>query len=92
MCENHDAGEIASILAGLYFGAERYSDALGLLEEQLRSKPTDVSTLFTLSECYLKMGHEGSAIIGYRRVLELSPGFEPAQKRLTELAAAPAAV
>jgi hypothetical protein len=31
------------------------------------------------------MGHEDSARIGYNRVLELKPDFEPAKKRLSQL-------
>jgi hypothetical protein len=43
--------------------------------------------MFQLAECYLLMGHTDSAILGYRRVLQLDPRFSKADDRLAALSA-----
>lgn len=87
-----EAVEITNMLADIHFRCGRYSEALGFLEKHLIVKPDDTAALFMLSECYLHMGHQESAVIGYRRILKLDPGFAPAEGRLSELFAATAAV
>lgn len=68
-----------------------FISAISLYEKALAANPLDPLTLFSLSECYLHMGHTDSALLGYQRVLDLDPDFEPAKRRLAEPAASPVA-
>ena len=82
---NPEDPEIVSIMADLCLKVGDFKAAMPLYENSLRRTPTDYSAIFNLSECYLNLGHEDSARIGYNRVLELNSDFEPAQKRLAQL-------
>lgn len=82
-----DDVEIYSIMAELYCKTSDFAAALPLYEKSLQVNSTDYTAVFNLSECYLNLGHEESAKLGYYRVLELKPDFEPAQKRITQLEA-----
>jgi len=77
--------EIARVLAELYAKMEDYPAALSHYEQFLSRRPADHGALFGISECYLHMGHRDSASLGYRRVLEIEPDFEPARARLQSL-------
>ncbi|MFH1374434.1 MAG: tetratricopeptide repeat protein [bacterium] len=81
-----DQHDICHVIGDIYVNLGNHSRAISFYERFLQSNPHDTLVLFRLSECYLNMGHRDSAIIGYRRVLQLDAGFEPAQKRLAELA------
>ncbi|HEX2897057.1 MAG TPA: tetratricopeptide repeat protein, partial [candidate division Zixibacteria bacterium] len=85
LSEKSEDLEINSILADLCLKVGDFKTAMPLYEKTLRANPTDYNAIFNLSECYLNMGHEDSARIGYHRVLELNADFEPAKKRLTQL-------
>ena len=82
---NQEDPEVNSIMADLCIKVGDFKTAMPLYEKTLRTNPRDYQAIFNLSECYLNMGHEDSARIGYNRVLELKPDYEPAQKRLTQL-------
>ncbi|MGH8015906.1 MAG: tetratricopeptide repeat protein, partial [Candidatus Zixiibacteriota bacterium] len=77
--------EIISITADLCMKTGDFKVAMPLYEKSLRTNPRDYHAIFYLSECYLNMGHQDSARIGYNRVLELNADFEPAKKRLAQL-------
>lgn len=77
--------EIARVLAELHAKIGDYEAALSHYEQFLSRCPSDPGALFGLSECYLHMGHSDSASLGYRRVLQLKPDFEPARARLQTL-------
>jgi len=77
--------EIARVLAELHSKTGDYQEALSHYEQFLSRCPADHKALFGLSECYLHMGHSDSASLGYRRVLEIEPNFEPARARLQSL-------
>jgi cytochrome c-type biogenesis protein CcmH/NrfG len=51
----------------------------------LQKYPSDVAALSRLSDCYLQLGHTDSALLGYRRVLQIDPAYTPAQQRLEKL-------
>ena len=81
-----DQHDICHIIGDIYIKLGDHGRAISFYERFLQSNPHDTLVLFQLSECYLNMGHRDSAILGYQRVLQLDKNFEPAQKRLTELA------
>jgi tetratricopeptide (TPR) repeat protein len=83
-----DQSEIVHIIGDLHRQGGRFEQALAYYERYLVSHPADLLALFHLSECYLNMGHTDSAIMGYRRIIQLDPGFKPAQERLAALAQA----
>lgn len=85
LSEKPEDSEISSLMADLCLKVGDFKTAMPLYEKTLRANPTDYNAIFNLSECYLNMGHEDSARIGYNRVLELNADFEPAKKRLTQL-------
>lgn len=78
--------EVCQILGDLYSKLGEYNSALPYYEKYMQAVPLDAQALHHLSECYLHMGHRDSAILGYQRVLQLDSCFEPAQRRLAELA------
>ncbi len=71
-----------TILADTYKNDKKYEKALQIYEVLLHVEPNNERLLFSLSECYLIMGHEDSAIIGFERVLALAPGHKFAQEQL----------
>ncbi len=77
--------ELYHVIGDLQVASGRHLDALNSYEKYLQKYPTDVTALCRLSDCYLALGHEDSAILGYRRVLELDPSFAPAEKRLADI-------
>jgi len=79
--------EIVGIVADLYSKSGDFATALPLYEKTLKVNPRDCIALFNLAECYLNMGHEDSARMGYTRVLQIDSEFEPAKKRLEQLQA-----
>ncbi|MEW5993344.1 MAG: tetratricopeptide repeat protein, partial [Candidatus Zixiibacteriota bacterium] len=81
-----DEPEIWPLLGDLYARLGRFHDAISYYEKYLRQTPESVEALFSLSECYLSLGHTDSALLGYRRAVRLDSSFEPARKRLAELA------
>jgi tetratricopeptide (TPR) repeat protein len=85
--EDPSQTELYHVIADLWLSAENYPQALSNYECYLQKYPSDVIALFRLSDCYLHLGHKDSAILGYRRALQLDPGFAPAQRRLAELTA-----
>ena len=56
--------------------------ALQLYEILLNIEPNNERLLLTISDCYLLMGHEDSAVVGFERVLSLVPGHKFAQEQL----------
>jgi len=79
-----DAG-VALLIADHCRGTGDYARALQYYEKALTVTPTIVDALFGLSECHLNTGHKDSALMGYRRVLDLQPDFERAAQRLALL-------
>ena len=77
--------DISHLAGDLCVQTGNYEGAVGHYERILRVRSDDTLALFRLSEAYLHMGHRDSAILGYRRVLELEEDFQPARKRLAEL-------
>jgi Tfp pilus assembly protein PilF len=80
-----DDHEIICLMADLLAQAGQTQEALGEYEQYLIKNPNSVPALFGLSECYFRLGHADSAIVGYRRAAAMNPDFAPAQKRLAEL-------
>ncbi len=80
-----DETSIQQIIGDIHCKLAQFEQALPFYEASLRSNPHDVQTLFSLSECYLHMGHTDSALMGYRRAVQIDPDFEPANRRLAEL-------
>ncbi len=78
--------EIVHLVGDLYARLGQDRAAIPFYEKCLQVNPKDRLALFSLSECYLRLGHRDSALVGYRRVLDLDRDFEPASRRLTELA------
>ena len=76
---------VLSILGELCYHTNDYQTALSYLEQYLRHQPTDYRALMLLSDCYLNMGHQDSALVGYQKVLQLEPGYQPASDRIIEL-------
>lgn len=77
--------QIINIISQICMEIGLHKEAVSGFEDILRKHPSDVQTVFNLSECYLIMGHRDSAIIGYKRVIELDPAFAPAIDRLSQI-------
>ncbi len=76
------------LLGDLYFAEGQCKQALEKYEKCLSGSPGDALGIYKLAECYRVMGHKDSAIMGYRRVLEIDPEFKPAQEKLSEIISA----
>jgi tetratricopeptide (TPR) repeat protein len=72
------------ILGDLHTRTGNFESAIVYFERCLKENSSDPVTLFGLSDCYLHMGHRDSAILGYRRILDLDPNFAPARQRLEQ--------
>lgn len=77
--------DIYQILGDLFSAARDFGQALPLYERVLAIQPGDSLALFRVAECYLAMGHADAARLGFARVLERDPHFEPARERLARL-------
>ncbi|MDH3892635.1 MAG: tetratricopeptide repeat protein [candidate division Zixibacteria bacterium] len=84
--EREDMGAVC-LLGDIYFELGRHQMALERYEKFLTACPHDVLGVYKLSECYRVMGHGDSAVLGFRRALELDPEFTPAREKLTSLTA-----
>jgi len=80
-----DQYEILILLGDLYQNLNESVKAMNYYERYLKIYPSEISPLFSLSNCYLTMGHRDSAILGFTRILQLDPDFKPAQDILLEL-------
>ena len=80
-----DSADVCHLIGDQYFQLKKYEKALPVYERSLGFNPNDPLGLYSLSECYLAMGHRDSAILGYRRTLQIDPQFKPARDRLDEL-------
>jgi tetratricopeptide (TPR) repeat protein len=85
LAHNDRQPDIYQILGDLFSSARDFGQALPLYERVLAIEPGDSLALFRVAECYLAMGHEDAARLGYARVLERDPQFEPARQRLARL-------
>jgi tetratricopeptide (TPR) repeat protein len=79
------ATDVHLILGDLYCRTNDLPRAVQSFELFLSSCPTNPLALFSLAECYFKMGHHSSALLGYRRVLTLDPSASRAQTRIAEI-------
>ncbi len=77
--------ELFHVIADLYSSINDHRKALTYYERYLQKYPSDVAALSRLSDCYLQLGHTDSALLGYRRVLQIDPAYTPAQQRLEKL-------
>jgi len=82
---NSQQQDILQLLADLHFQQQNFTAALGFYEKALGLDPTNAVALYSLSECYRVMGHGDAAALGYRRVLQLNPGFEAARQKIALL-------
>jgi tetratricopeptide (TPR) repeat protein len=73
------------LLADLSSQEGHWLEALKLYEQYLTMRPGDRDALFRLSQSYHAMGQQDAAALGYRHLLAMDPGFEPAQKALETL-------
>lgn len=77
--------DVLCLLADLHAHGGRFEQALGYYEKYLALRPTDHDALFRLSQSYHAMGQQDAALLGYRHLLSLDPGYEPAHKALQSL-------
>ena len=77
--------DVLCLLADLHAHGGRFELALGYYEKYLAMRPTDHDALFRLSQSYHAMGQQDAAALGYRHLLSLDPGYEPAQQALQAL-------
>lgn len=66
------------IIASLNTGKEE--DAVSLIEDYLKTKPKDVTTLMQLAELYEKLGRLNDSLDTYKKVLAVSPDNEKAEE------------
>jgi tetratricopeptide (TPR) repeat protein len=84
--QNPDSANVVNVLADISFRLGKYRESLAYVERYLQSHADDIPALLLLSDCYLQLGHSESALIGYRRILTLHPGYRPAEERIAQLA------
>lgn len=78
---------VQRVLGDISFRLGHLDKSITWYEKYLISQPVDCEVLFSLAEVYRELGFVESAVLGYRRIVALHPEFEPAGKRLDELAA-----
>jgi Tfp pilus assembly protein PilF len=69
----------------LHFDQSEYVEAITYLERALGIRPDLPELVSMLADCYLKLGHLQSALLGYRKALQIDPSFQPAQLMLAHL-------
>ncbi len=77
--------DVLCLLADLHAHGGHFERALGYYEKYLAMRPADHDALFRLSQSYHAMGQQDAAALGYRHLLSLDPGYEPAHKALQAL-------
>lgn len=80
-----DQPVVHHLLGDLAVAEGDFGAALPRYETVLRLQPQDSLALFRVAECYLALGHEDAAKLGFTKVLEQEPGFKPARQRLKAL-------
>ena len=83
--EHPEVVETYQLAGDISLQIKEYSNAIGYYESYLAKAPATPIILHRVSDCYLFMGHEDAALLGYQRVVALDPGFEPALERLRQL-------
>lgn len=51
----------------------KFSNALGMYEEELKNRPNDPYLYYNIGNCYFKMGSKGLAAANYYRAFKLAP-------------------
>ena len=72
-------------LGNQLYDLKRYEDARIIFENNSIEFPKRDLALFDLAKTYEKLGRKEDAIIWYKKVLVLNPGYEEAKNRLKEL-------
>ncbi|MGH9464318.1 MAG: tetratricopeptide repeat protein, partial [Thermoanaerobaculia bacterium] len=70
--------ERLALVAAVYQRAERYPEAIGVLEKLLEQEPQRVEALFWLGAAYERTRDYGRAEESFRRLLAVEPDFAPA--------------
>lgn len=83
---NPDECAIRLLVADLCRQIEEFGQSIPHYERILTAQPENQAALLGLSESYRLMGHEDTALLGFRRLLQLDPECQPAQERVRELA------
>jgi tetratricopeptide (TPR) repeat protein len=68
-----DSSQILMSVAYNYIEANKYCDAVPFFREYLRTQPKDTSTMYNLTVCYARCKMLDSAVVWYRKMLDLSP-------------------
>lgn len=84
-----DESDIWHLIADQYLKVDDPTTALAYYEQYLRTNTRDVGALLKLSDCYQRLGHQRSAVLGYERVLAIDPDHPAARRRLQDLAGQP---
>jgi tetratricopeptide (TPR) repeat protein len=79
------AVDVHLVLGDLFNRTGDLKSAVKSFELFLSSHPFDALALLNLAECYFKMKHHASALLGYRRVLTLDPNATRAKERIEEI-------
>ncbi|MDF1543644.1 MAG: tetratricopeptide repeat protein [bacterium] len=77
--------QIRLLLGNMLVQIGRYGQALGCYESYLKENSSDSGAMARIADCYLLMGHEDSALVGYRQALAIDPGCRHARQRLDQL-------
>jgi len=80
-----DDRESRLILGALLLRLNRGGEALAVYEQMLRESPADEEALLALSDCYLSLGGDEAAKVGYGRLLAANPNHRIAKERLKSL-------
>ena len=56
-----------------FYRQGKYSAALGIYEDELKSHPNDPFVYYNIGNCYFKMGSKGLAAANYYRAFRLAP-------------------
>ena len=64
---------IMAELAGFYYNAGRYQDALQFFVRVRNINPRDINNLLNIAACHVELGELESAMIVTREILELEP-------------------
>ncbi len=83
---NPDECDIRLLVADLCRQIEEFGQSIPHYESILTAQPENKPALLGLSESYRLMGHEDTALLGFKRLLQLDPECQPAQERVRELA------
>jgi len=69
------ASVIINDLAGMYFGKQRYREAIDLCKKAVEINPSDVNTFTNMGLCYIRVARYDSAVYALQKAIQIDPKY-----------------